>query len=277
MQKRLGDDWPLLFGKLLLVYQMPKTGSQTVEATLQHCSLPHRILRFHYLSRTMAEEFRRGPASNPAPELWEELMRPQLAFMARTRRLLSARKWLRRCGVPIPKVQIIAAVREPISLALSSVFENHHYFFANLETATLADFVSVLSRARIYRFQNWFDLELNALTGMRVYQKPFSPRIGYAIYENSFARVLVYRLDALPKLRVMLRDFLGCELPDVIIRNRGEAKEYAELYAWAKANVRLPEEFVARQVNSPMIRHFYSPEERAEFQRRWSVGNACPT
>src|SRR5438105_10706901 len=46
-QKIRGSSLTLLFGRLLLVYQMPKTGSQTVEATLEKCSLPHRILRFH--------------------------------------------------------------------------------------------------------------------------------------------------------------------------------------------------------------------------------------
>jgi hypothetical protein len=262
-----------LFGKLLLVYQMPKTGSQTIEGTLQRCQLPHRVLRFHYLSREMADEIRRGPASNFAPDNWQDMVGPQLAFMERMSRLLFWRKWLRRCGVPIPKVQIIAAVRDPVGLALSSVFENHQYFFQNLHEATLDDFVSVLSRPRLYRFQDWFDLELNALTGLRLYQKSFPHETGYAIYENSFARALIYRFDALPKLRVMLRELLGCEVPDMIIRNRGTAKAYGDLYSWAKANVRLPAEFVAAQLNSRMIRHFYSPEERAEFQRQWSLGN----
>src|SRR5689334_14279146 len=85
---------PLLFDRLLLVYQMPKTGSQTVEATLNRCSLPHRILRFHYLSRTMAEEIRRGPVSNHAPEQWAESVRPQLAFMRRMSRVLRCRRIL---------------------------------------------------------------------------------------------------------------------------------------------------------------------------------------
>jgi hypothetical protein len=267
-------DWPLLFGKLVLIYQMPKTGSQTVEGTLQSCRLPHRVLRFHYLSPEMAEEIRRGPASNRAVDDWEAMVRPQIAFMVRMSRVLSWRRWLTRCGVPIPKVQIIAAVREPIGLALSSVFENHQYFFENLDQATLDDFISVLSRPRLYRFQDWFDLELNALTKLRVYDRPFSHEKGYAIYENSFARVLIYRFDFLPKLRVMLRDLLGCEVPDVVIRNRGEAKNYAQLYAWAKANVRLSADFVGTQLNSRMIRHFYSPEERAEIRERWSQ-NEC--
>jgi hypothetical protein len=263
-------DWPLLLGKLLLVYQMPKTGSQTVEATLQRCALSHRVLRLHYLSREMADEIHRGPASNCAVENWQETVRPQLAFMARMSRILFWRKWLCRCGLPIPKVQIIAAVRDPIGLALSSIFENHQYFFQNLETATPDDFVSVLSRPRLYRFQDWFDLELNAVTGLRVYEKPFPHERGYAIYENSFARVLIYRFDALPKVRIMLRELLGCEVPDMIIRNRGAAKDYGNLYSWAKANVRLPADFVAAQLNSRMISHFYSPEERAELQGRWS-------
>src|SRR6266404_6101237 len=40
----------ILFRRLLLIYQMPKTGSQTVQATLQRCSLPLPIVRLHFLS-----------------------------------------------------------------------------------------------------------------------------------------------------------------------------------------------------------------------------------
>jgi hypothetical protein len=38
-----------------------------------------------------------------------------------------------------------------------------------------------------------------------------------------------------------------------------------------KANLRLPESFVAAQHDTPMMRHFYSPAERAAFQRQWSI------
>ena len=180
-QRIRGGGLPLLFGRLLLIYQMPKTGSQTVEATLEHCTLPHRILRFHYLSTAMAAEIRRGPVSNRAPDLWAESVRPQLAFMARMSRILVFRRILRWCRVPIPKIEVITAVREPIGLALSSVFENHPCFFSSLEAATLEDFSSVLSRPRLYRFQDWFDMELEAFTGLQVYRTPFPRARGYAI------------------------------------------------------------------------------------------------
>ena len=271
LRERIRDDeLPLLFGKLLLVYQMPKTGSQTVEATLARSSLPHRILRFHYLSRTMAAEIRRGPASNSAPELWAEAVRPQLAFMGRMGRILFWRRILRWFGFRIPKIEIIAAVRDPIGLALSSVFENHACFFSNVETATLEDFSSVLSRPRVYAFQRWFDMELKAFTGLRIYKTPFPREKGYAIYENRFARILVYRFDALPRLPLMLREFLNLEVACVTDRNVGSSKQYADRYAWVKKNLRLPADLVAAQLNTKMIRHFYSPEERKILQRQWS-------
>src|SRR5690348_13402337 len=97
----------LLFGPLLLVYQMPKTGSQTVEATLRSCGLPHHILRLHFLSRELAEKVRAGLREGHRHGEWERQTREQVACSRRIPRVLRFRKMLRVCGFSIPKIEAI--------------------------------------------------------------------------------------------------------------------------------------------------------------------------
>jgi len=261
----------MIFGKLLLIYQMPKTGSQTIEATLQQCSLPHRIVRLHFLSGNFADPIIEKLNSNQVPEEWKQNARKQLEFTKEMSRIVRTRRLLRACGLKIPKVEIITGLREPISLGLSTMFENFSYFFPKSQPPGLDDYAEVLQRPKLYHFsQCWFDWELKPFTGIDVFQTPFPRETGYSIYQSRSARVLVYRYEALGKLAVMLSQFLGCEVPDVLVRNLASSKSYAAAYQHAKQTLHLPPAFVARQYASKMMRHFYSDEERQAFLVRWA-------
>jgi hypothetical protein len=246
----------ILWSKLLLIYQMPKAGSQTIEATLQHCSLPHLIFRFHFLCSALAEPW----ASD------------QLQFRTRMSRVLRARKLLRSCGFNIPKIEVITGLREPIGVMLSSIFENYSYFFSKEEPVRLTEYRNLLLKpAAMNLVQHWFDRELKPFTGIDVFEKPFPCDQGYAIYENKFSRLLLYRYEALKNLSTILREFLGCEVQAVINRNIGSSKEYGWAYHHAKERLRLPVQFVARHCNTKMMRHFYSADERRRLFLQWTA------
>jgi len=250
----MGVRYQMLWCKLLLIYQMPKAGSQTIEATLDDCSLPHRIFRFHYLC-------------SPLDEPWAS---EQLPFMTKMSRLLRTRKLLRAWGFKIPKIEVITGMREPIGGMLSSIFENHSYFFSKREPVNLAECRDLLLKPRAMSLaQKWFDRELKPFTGIDIFEEPFIRDKGYAIYENRFSRLLLYRYEALEKLSAMLKEFLGCEVQAVVNRNIGSSKAYSQAYRKAKEQVRLPVDFVAKQYNSRMMQHFYSEKERQDFQLRW--------
>lgn len=261
----------LLFGPLLLIYQMPKTGSQTVEATLRGCGLPHCILRVHFLSRQLAEKVREGLDSGHRNGEWERQTLEQLADSRRIPRVLRLRKLLRICRFKIPPVEAISAVREPIGLALSAVFENYFHFFNNLESATLQACRQELLKPREHKFvQRWFELELRDILGIDIYQRPFPQETGYGIYEGRHARALVYRFEALRLLPTMLQQFLGRDVGSTVSRNIGESKAYGEAYQRAKQALRLPADFVRAQCQCAMMQHFYSETERRRLERQWS-------
>jgi hypothetical protein len=261
----------MLFRKLLLIYQMPKTGSQSIEATLRECGLPHVILRFHYLSPAIALTIKQRLWANQGSESWKKDARYQLALRKRAVNAIRARKLLTVLGFKVPKVEVITSVREPIGLALSSTFENYTLFFPDVESVSLEGCRKVVANPNTVKYiQEWFDLELIPMLGIDVYGAPFPHGKGYTILENRYARVLVHRFEALSAMPQMLNEFLGCKVREVVNRNIGDAKHYAEKYDNARKNLRLPADFVRAQYSSKMMRHFYTDEERERFHVRWA-------
>lgn len=267
----------IIFRRVLLIYQMPKTGSQTIEATLRQCRLPHRILRTHFLSPAVARRLKDAIRSAKVDDRWKQNARGQLALTAPLAKLLPVRRLLRACGAHIPKLEIITAIREPIGLTLSSTFENHARFVSSLEWLTLDICREAVRRPRMFNsIDDWFDTELKASTGLDVFAERFQPEKGYQVYENRFARVLLYRFEALPAVPGILSEFLGTPVPALVSRNLGSSKAYAAAYQFMKQHLRFPPEFVAERYSTRLMRHFYSESERGALHERWSErkGNA---
>lgn len=270
-----GFEYGWVFRRLLLIFQMPKTGSQTVEASLQQCRLPDRIARCHFLSSARLAELRQSLRADAAAVPWQQQMRRQLDEASRLRLVLRLRNLLRACQIKIPKLQIITAIREPIGLGLSSVFQNYLYFVPTPDSLTPEKCSEFLRRPRLLKsLEEWFERELQPIVRLDVYRTPFPREQGYQIYENACARVLLYKFEALPRLEEMIQAFMGCRPPSLATRNRGSEKPYGKQYDYAKRHLRLPAEFVRESYGSKMVRHFYSPQELSDLTRRWTEGEA---
>jgi len=267
----------LLFRRLLLVYQMPKTGSQTVEATLQRCCLPHQIFRVHYLTPASGSQVRKAVKSHKSDPAWKQLATQQLDTAEMLRRTIRYRRFLRCCGMPLPREEVITGVRELIGLVLSSIFQNHTFFAREPGELTPELCRDALQRPAMFTgLEQWFDQELKVSCGIDVYAKPFPRKQGYAVYENRHARVLVYRLEALALLPRMLREFLGSRVTEVMQRNVAKEKDYAGQYAFVRERLRLPASFVEAKYRTRIMTHFYSNRERKAFALRWSeTARAC--
>ena len=256
---------------LLLILQMPKAGSQTVEATLRKTGWEGDLCRLHFVSPSwVAWKRQRLREVGPNTSLhgnWAA----QMDLAQVVQRAARVRVHLRREGFDIPRLHVISAVREPIGLALSSVFENRERYFPSLKSITVQRCVELVQRhPNLERFQNWFDNELKPLTDIDVFQRPFPRERGFDIYENDLARVLVYRFESLARIKEILETFLGREVREVVNANLSERKPYSGVYADIKAQVRFPPAFVQAHCDSKMMRHFYSVGERHSFQTQWS-------
>lgn len=261
----------LLFSRLVLVYQMPKIGSQTIETTLHHCSFPYPIRRFHFLSSALNQTVRRGVSSAGPDPVWKRDARLQLSDVREISRTLRLRRLFCACGAAIPRLEVITGVRELISLVLSSVFENYLYFEPAVAAMTVPRCRDILLHPKTFlNLRNWFDLELKRFLGIDVFETPFDTDQGYCIHQNRFARVLVYRFEALRSLPTLLQKFLAWDVPSLVNCNIGAEKAYAERYREVSQKLRLPKEFVRSLYEGHMMRHFYSASERERFYLKWA-------
>lgn len=256
---------------LLLILQMPKAGSQTVEATLRQSGWEGDLCRLHFVSPewvawTQHRLREPGPKTN-----FHSNWAAQVDLAQIVQRAVRVRVRLRRSGVDIPRLHVISAVREPIGLALSSIFENHEHYFPHLGSITVPRCAELVQQhPHLERFQNWFDNELKPLTEVDVFQCPFPRERGFDVYENDLARILLYRFESFPRIKEILETFLEQKILQVVDVNRSERKPYSGAYAAVKAQIRFPPAFAQAHCHSKMMRHFYSARERQFLQINWS-------
>jgi hypothetical protein len=254
-----------------MIYQMPKVGSQSIEATLRHCSFPYPIHRFHNLSCAIAQTLERGVSSDVPMEAWKRKARDQLRAIGSIQDCIRRRRLFRRCGLGVPKLEVITGVRELIGLMLASIFENYRYFAPRFESLSVEKCREVLLHPKTFKtIRNWFDLELKSFFGLDVYQTSFPQSVGYATFETPFARVLVYRLENFESLLWALSQFLRWQIPELVSSNVSQSKDYARQYRFVKQHLRLPADFVSGLYESRLMRHFYSDEERHRWQAEWA-------
>jgi len=260
----------LLFSRLVLIYQMPKIGSQTIETSLHHYSFPHGIRRFHYLSSALNGAVRRGVRAKGPEPAWKRDAQAQLLAADEISRAIRLRRFLSAFGC-VPKLEVITGVRELIGLVLSSIFENYLYFEPTVEAMTVERCRKALLHPKtLVALRDWFDLELKRFVGIDVFQTAFSTQEGYAVYENRFARVLIYRFEVLDRLPGLLQTFLNWNIPTLMESNIGAKKVYAEQYRQVREKLRLPKEFVTSLYGDKMMTHFYSEAERQRLFEKWT-------
>jgi 2-polyprenyl-3-methyl-5-hydroxy-6-metoxy-1,4-benzoquinol methylase len=270
---------------LLLIYQMGKVGSQTIEATLRNAHIPQKIVRLHIMSPHNIGMLGRRLGDNAMSEPAKESLRRQLNEATHLYHIMLARRIRAFVGTRRAKAQLIVGVRDPVGLMLASIFQNRSAFFSNLEGITAETVRELILKdpkvepiRRRYMAEstayvdNWFDVELKKVTGIDVYRQPFPHDRGYFIYENKAVRALVYRFENLDGLKPMLEDFLGLELPLLMHCNIGEEKSYAETYRKVKEQLRLPVEYLRSQYSTRLSQHFYTDTEREQLIQQWSSG-----
>jgi hypothetical protein len=186
-------------------------------------------------------------------------------------RAIRLRRLLSLCGFNFPKLEIITGVRELIGLVLASIFENYLYFAPSLEAMTVEACRDALLHPKTFKaLRDWFDLELKTFIGIDVYKAAFPWEQGFVIYQNRYARVLVYRFESLHQLPHVLGSFLSCKVPELVNCNMGAAKQYGEQYQHVREHLRLPADFVTQLYQCKMMRHFYSDHELERWQAKWT-------
>lgn len=245
----------------ILVYQMGKVGSTAVTRSLRAAGVRSRIYKPHFLTREgmgrAERQYRKNwTGGRRALHLWESQYLHQ-----RVRRRRDGGKW-----------RVVTLVRDPVARNVSAFFQTFDLDYGHRNEAETERLVDAFLREFEWHDEplTWLDAELRSVFGIDVYARPFPRSLGYEIYENDVASVLLLRLEGLEQAAPQaFHKWLGLEGFAAVESNVGRAKSYSDSYRSFVENVRLPDSYLDRMYGSRYARHFYSDEEINAFRARW--------
>jgi hypothetical protein len=265
---------------LILILTIPKTGTYTLVELVQGLGLRADLRGTNHqlcLQRT-AEAWERDTRTrgSMAAAAWDRgRVNERWAVHRHLRRRAAAAGF-----VPPRKVLVISSTREPVSQRLSNAFFSggEGRDSASLQSA-LAQLLDrephqggLLSGARWWELDAWFDRHVKANLGIDVFAEPFDQARGWQIYEGEDARLLLIRQESFASLPEAAGTFLGLGAPPSAIphANAAEGHAYRGSYREARETIRLPAALLDTVYSARYARHFYSPDEIRGFRERWS-------
>lgn len=247
-----------------MIFSLGKTGTTSVTRALEDAS-GRPVVKAHALSRA-GLDLRYEKAERLAIE-----SRPRFLWACEGigDALRAGGQWDLLCGV-----------RDPVAAAVSDHFYGIQLQREAAGATWIADDDMAGHSAAIENIlstlwcdTDWFDHELNEVTGIDVYRTPFDTDRGAQVYEHGRFRALVLRAEDLSAVGpTELAEFVGLDEPVRIERhNTGTSSDSDSPYRRFCAQPALDESLLDRVYNTRLARYFYSEQERAQFQARWST------
>lgn len=228
----------------ILVYQMGKVGSTTIEE-----SIPNSI-HFHTLY-------------NNKPTIRDELKRTGIF----TKFIPITRDFILRSAIKNrqKKVKIISMVRDPIKRNISMFFHDFPYLFVKYnntnkvnrrkeEGLELLKKIFDNSFDHNYQFE-WFDKEIKRFTGIDIYKEKYNSEKGYLKVENGNYELFLLKLEDIEKALPDLEDFIQQPIK-IKSANRGDKKWYSSLYKDVKEEILNDYKYKEKILNSKFS-HFF--------------------
>ncbi len=187
-------------------------------------------------------------------------------------------------------VKVMVGVRDPIAQHISLLYQ----VLGEISTSPTA---KVLAFGRNPReifaqggdAQQWFHWMIEGLKGGDPYgindveaffrgfqqwvgevmSQPFPQEQGYSVVELGNIQVFLYQLERLDRLLPAISDFVGQDLPEFHRSNLAKEKWIAPSYDQALQELRFTQDYWEKVWAMPWVRHFYSQEQIASFQKRW--------
>jgi hypothetical protein len=239
----------------LLVYQMGKVGSTSVEGSLRAAAIEMPVFHLHLLSPT-------------------EIAKDEALYYGRTPRFYSASHlpitehlfnsyYIRRriekgeLGTPT-KWKIITLTRDPIARNISGFFEGLPFRLPQVYRRLRAKSIEPNELIECF-FQTydhdvplrWFDDELKSVFGIDVYSSDSPKDKGYQIVRGKVADALVIRLESLRQCaNTAVAEFLDLRHFELTRANEGSKKEYAAYYSRVLESMVVPASYIDMMYNS---------------------------
>jgi hypothetical protein len=267
-------------GPPVIIFQMGKVGSRSVHRSLKALNLDMPIYHSHLLTKERIAETEKKRKKFFRTERQSYLNRPWLNRLLREQidKGLKDKKW-----------KVITLTRDPVARNISTFFENLEFrkIDAGQRYEICSDYYNIpdtridleeLEKLKLLFLERmnhrspleFFERELKGVFGVDIYASEFPKSIGYKIYRDKIADVLVIRLENLNECAPRaFKEFLDIEDFSLIVENVSSEKIYADLYQKFIDNVILPDSYIDQLYNSKYMHHFYSNEEINALSKKW--------
>lgn len=248
----------------VLVYQMGKVGSSSIEHTLGERNIPS----YHIHTFDDHEEFHMYHNKKDVSKFFDLKNRTIYRIILNHRkRILQKRE----------QIKIITLVRDPIATVLSRFFQDLHLQFieGKKNDAIHRDIATTFkhlehcfdNNINLNYFADWFDNELKRNFHLDIMNQQVDNRQLFFSFSNKRAQVMLIKCEQLSALDKEIGEFLN--LDDFVLKNSNEAKNkwYSNVHQYFKQHYDFSKLFYMYDL--PLYRHVYSEQEREAFKAKW--------
>lgn len=249
----------------IFIYQVGKVGSSSLLKSFEILGF-NKIFHVHKLS------------SNPddiMPFLKKE------PHMGHLRRGVEGSKLLRefyQSKNVSTRWKMISLIRDPISRAVSSFFQNLSSLFPNFESEFSSGKLTLEMMVEYFqtnRFAldvgvNWFENSMKKFVNIDVFQEEFNQEKQYQWIQTNHFDLLLFKLETLNQAYLgAFEDVFNIPNFDMYSDNISTDKAYAELKKEFTKHISYSNLELDQIYNSKSIRHFYTNAEIENFKQKW--------
>ncbi|HBC3860871.1 putative capsular polysaccharide synthesis family protein [Vibrio parahaemolyticus] len=248
----------------VLVYQMGKVGSSSIEHTLEARNIPS----YHIHTFDDHEEFHMYHNKKDVSKFFDFKNRAMYRLVLNQRkRILQKRE----------QIKIVTLIRDPIATVFSRFFQDLHLqFIEGKKNDAIHRDMEVTYKHLEHCFDNyinlnyfadWFDNELKRNFSIDVMRQEIDSTQPFFTFNNDKASVILIKCEQLSSLDKEIGDFLNVD--NFVLKNSNEAKNkwYSNIHQYFKQHYDFSKLFYMYDL--PLYRHIYSQPERETFKTKW--------
>ena len=261
----------------IVVNTLPKVGTHSVVMTLLKAFPGVPLDHLHFLSAAAECQVARVLELAGESDF-------KLALLHHYTRMTVVRQEVERLAAGHPGntgVYFVSGTREPVSWALSYLFQLHSHRLVPDEMVqtvnarrAIMDWLQGKAPCRYVEGQspeNWFQQEVQGYLGLDLTQIGFNTAAGFQVYETLKGRPLVFRNESIYLLPEGLAALFNVPSHrfETSRANAAEDKATGGLYRDVRAALRFPASFLEEVYSRPYSATFYSADERKALVEKW--------
>ena len=260
----------------VLLYQMGKVGSSSIEATIKSENIGIPVLSAHHFHNKSIDSTKAHVKKAFPREIYSDFERNFFVFY-KDKIVYDIIKKILKHG----RLSIISIVRDPVARNISSYFQSIDRRFLNLnerledKSLTIDEIISTFFKYEKHVLPlKWFDNEMNEIFGIDVFLNNFPKEKGYEIYKYENIDLMVLKLEMLSNcVSQAFDEFLNLSDVEILYNNVTANKPYSHLYDQFINSIHLPDSYLNQMYNSKFMKFFYSDTEIKNFRLKWNANS----